>query len=99
MNIKPPAIQIGDGEPTVGATLVATTGDWTPTPAQYEYQWRRTKGDQTSDIPEATDKSYEPTAEDVGFGLLVAVTPLNEASTSVGPAAVSSTTVPVSASP
>ena len=66
---------MGDGEPKVGATLVATTGDWTTTPAQYGFEWRRTKGDHRSDIPEATDKSYEPTAEDVDFGLLVAVTP------------------------
>jgi len=96
-NTTPPEIQVGDAAPTVGAVVEATTGDWTPTPPQYGYQWRRTRGNQTDDIAGATASSYEPTDEDVGWSLVVAVMPLDDAGAAAlgAEAAVSGPTDPV----
>lgn len=58
------------GSPTVGGTLVASSGTWTPTPTSVTYQWR---ADGTA-IAGATGASYSPTSAVLGRQLTVVVT-------------------------
>ena len=57
------------GSPAVGATLTATDGTWTPTPATVTYQW---KLDGTA-IEGATASTYRVAASDLGKAITVMV--------------------------
>lgn len=72
-NVTLPAIL---GAPKVGATLLATTGTWSPNPTAYAYQWTRcdATGAACVDIAAATSSSYVPVALDAGGTLRVRVT-------------------------
>jgi hypothetical protein len=78
------------GTPTVGSTLTADPGEWTPTPDSYTYQWLR---DGVA-IDGATRPTYAVTVQDGGHLLAVSVTAVKEdfTSTSATSAAV---TIPV----
>lgn len=58
------------GSGTVGNTLTAYEGYWSPSPTSYTYQWRR----DSSDIPGATSSSYTVVGDDYGSNITVAVT-------------------------
>ncbi|GAB2465452.1 hypothetical protein GCM10027029_29670 [Conyzicola lurida] len=57
------------GVATVGATLTANAGAWTPAPT-FSYQWKRG----TTVIAGAKSKTYVPTAADIGSRISVTVT-------------------------
>jgi hypothetical protein len=74
MNAALPAIS---GTPAAGATLTASTGDWTGSgELVYAYVWRRcdAAGANCSDIPGATAMRYTAAAADVGSTMRVRVT-------------------------
>jgi hypothetical protein len=58
------------GTPTVGETLTADAGVWSPTPESISYQWRRDAGY----IWGATSSTYVLQAADAGSGIWVDVT-------------------------
>lgn len=58
------------GTPSVGSTLTATGGTWSPSPSSTTYQWKR----DGQDIVGATTKTYVPTTDDAGTALTVSVT-------------------------
>jgi hypothetical protein len=63
------------GNPVVGQTLQATTGNWSETPTGYAYRWQRCNpnGRLCALIPGATTASYMVTTADVGHVLVAAV--------------------------
>lgn len=71
------------GQPYVGKTLTAGTGNWRNNPNSYGYQWARcdSKGNNCSQISSATTKTYVPTSADVNHTLEVWVTAGNAAGT------------------
>lgn len=58
------------GSATIGSTLTADPGTWTPTPDAITYQWYRSG----TAIQDATAKIYTVTSGDAGANLSVAVT-------------------------
>lgn len=58
------------GTPQVGQTLTAAPGTWSATGLAFGYQWQRAG----SAISGATGATYQPTADDVGKAITVAVT-------------------------
>ena len=58
------------GSGTVGQTLTASTGTWSPTPTSFTYQWQRNG----SAIANATSPSYQIVGEDFGAYITVTVT-------------------------
>ncbi|MDN4480726.1 excalibur calcium-binding domain-containing protein [Demequina muriae] len=58
------------GSPTVGSTLTASAGTWSPTPGSVTYRWYR---DGTS-ISGATSRSYKATTADIGHKITVKAT-------------------------
>ena len=58
------------GTRTVGQTLAAQTGTWSPTPTSFTYQWQRNG----SAIANATSSSYQIVGEDFGTYITVTVT-------------------------
>lgn len=58
------------GTTTVGQTLTAVPGTWSPTPTKLSYRWYRSG----SAISGATAKTYKLTASDTGKKIAVAVT-------------------------
>jgi fibronectin type 3 domain-containing protein len=87
----PPVSEVApgiDGTARDGATLTADRGTWTGTePIGFAYQWQRCDADGSgcTDIAGATERTYEPTAADVGHALRVAVTASNAAGSSAAP--------------
>jgi hypothetical protein len=66
-----------------GSTLTAGTGTWTGTlPLTYAYQWQRCDAAGTAcvNLDGATDRTYSPSAADVGSRLRVAVSASNPVS-------------------
>jgi hypothetical protein len=67
--------------PIVGATLTATTGNWTSVPpvSSYTYQWQRTlnNGDTWASLVGETKSTYKVVASDYAFKLRVLVTAVN----------------------
>jgi hypothetical protein len=67
--------------PIVGATLTASTGNWTSVPAvsSYTYQWQRTldNGTTWSSLVGETKSTYKVVASDYAFKLRVLVTAIN----------------------
>jgi Carboxypeptidase regulatory-like domain len=58
------------GAPQVGGLLTVETGDWTPDPVRFSYQWLRWG----MPIEGATDRKYTPTEQDARTYLSVRVT-------------------------
>lgn len=58
------------GAPQVGGLLTVETGDWTPDPVRFSYQWLRWG----MPIEGATSRKYIPTEQDAGTYLSVRVT-------------------------
>lgn len=58
------------GTPSVGSTLSTTNGSWSPSPASYSYQWKRS-GD---NIASATSSTYVITSDDVWSDITCVVT-------------------------
>jgi hypothetical protein len=58
------------GVPQVGALLTVETGDWTPDPVRFSYQWMRWG----MPIADAMSRKYTPTEQDAGTYLSVRVT-------------------------
>jgi hypothetical protein len=82
-----------------GHTLSADPGAWSGTQdISYTYQWQRcdAAGSNCSDIPGATDSTYDAGASDVGHTLQVVVTATNTEGTAM---ATSSASSPVQAAP
>ena len=75
-----------------GQALTVDPGTWDGGGTSYSYTWQRcdAKGKNCADIPGATEQSYTPGADDVGYTLRAVVTATNDAGATV-------TTTPVSA--
>ena len=70
----PTSIPAPDGESTVGETLTAVTGSWSPQPDSYEYQWLRKTGDGSFvAIDDARGATYTLTAADAGKAIAVEI--------------------------
>jgi len=78
VNTAPPKIS---GSAYVGSTLMEEHGEWTNEPSAYEYQWERCNGLGLSCLPikGQTHQTYEVTAEDMGYTLVVKETASNAA--------------------
>jgi hypothetical protein len=88
-NVAAPVVQ---GTPSLGGTLTATTGTWTPTGLSHSYQWLR----DGTPISGATAKTYAPATSDVGHQLRVRVTASNGSSLSATSAPTGAVTQPTS---
>ena len=76
---SPTTIPAPTGDPVVGQVLTAVTGDWSPLPNGYEYQWvRLATPDATASTPidGATAATYTLTAADIGSVVAVQVVAL-----------------------
>jgi len=62
------------GTATVGSTLTAVAGDWTPSGTEFTYQWRRNN----VAITGATASTYKVTTADAGARITVVVTGSND---------------------
>ena len=82
------------GTTTVGQTLSASTGAWSPTPTGYAYQWQdcNSAGNACTAISGATASTYTLTTADIGHTIRVLVTASNS-SGSAGTASPPSTLV------
>ena len=67
------------GTPTVGQTLTATPGTWSPADVTFSYQWKSNG----APIGGATNSTYELTADDAGDTIVVVVTGSKSGYTSV----------------
>lgn len=67
------------GTPTVGQTLTATPGTWSPADVTFSYQWKSNG----APISGATNSTYELTADDAGDTIVVIVTGTKAGYTSV----------------
>jgi hypothetical protein len=65
-----PGVPTNVGVPQVGALLTVETGDWTPDPVRFSYQWMRWG----MPIADAMSRKYTPTEQDAGTYLSVRVT-------------------------
>jgi hypothetical protein len=63
------------GRPLAGASLAASTGEWTGSPTSFSYQWQACEaGGPCIDLPEATSATYTLIPPEVGFTVRVLVT-------------------------
>jgi len=62
------------GTEKVESTLTASSGEWSPTPTTFTYQWKRTVGSETTNIDGATGPTYVLAGADAGATISVAVT-------------------------
>ncbi|MDA0163936.1 hypothetical protein OM076_26935 [Solirubrobacter ginsenosidimutans] len=60
-----------------GATLTASTGRYTASPTDFDYQWQRDTGSGFADIDDATNSTYVAAQADVTFKVRVKVTASN----------------------
>lgn len=76
VNITPPTIS---GTPTIGLTLIASTGSWSGSNPVFTYQWHEcdVNGASCSNIPGATADVFVPGPDEVGSTLRVTVTATN----------------------
>ncbi|MGH2871337.1 MAG: S8 family serine peptidase, partial [Solirubrobacteraceae bacterium] len=93
------ALPVVSGTASVGQTLSASTGSWSPSPTSYAYAWQRcdTSGSSCAAISSATTSSYAVQAADAGSTLRVAVTASDSGGASTP--AVSAPTAVVTAAP
>ncbi|WP_345544630.1 cutinase family protein [Microbacterium jejuense] len=75
------------GTPRVGSTISVTTGQWSPTPSTWKYQWLR---DGVA-ISSATGKTYTVVAADAGAALTVRVSGTSTGYTSLSKVSASAT--------
>lgn len=68
-----PAIYVPGSAPTVGMTLVAVPGTYTPAATSYSYQWYRLKGTTKTAITKATKDTYTTKSSDAGYSFMVQV--------------------------
>ena len=68
------------GAASVGQTVTAEPGTWSPVPTSYAYQWERcdATGAGCDPITAATEMTYAVTSEDVGHTLRVVISAVNE---------------------
>jgi hypothetical protein len=73
------AIPVITGIVRNGETLTTSRGTWTSSPSSYTYQWKRasTVGGTYSNIPSATDRTFDLTAVDIDQFIKVSVTATN----------------------
>jgi hypothetical protein len=78
VNTAPPALA---GPVAQGQALTVDTGAWSGGGTSYTYQWQRCDADGSGcvDIPDATEASYTPGADDVGHSLRAVVIATNDA--------------------
>jgi surface antigen len=62
------------GTASLGQTLSASPGTWTPAGSTYSYQWQQSTTNGFADISGADGQTYEPVFADVGQTLRVSVT-------------------------
>lgn len=74
INVTPPTVSAGAGNPTAGEAFTASPGTWDFSNNSFSYQWFRCKGEACSPIATAKGTSYTATAADVGSSLQVEVT-------------------------
>lgn len=74
INVTPPTVSAGAGNPTAGEAFTATPGTWDFSNNSFAYQWSRCKGETCTAIPSAKGTGYTATAADVGSSLQVEVT-------------------------
>jgi hypothetical protein len=60
-----------------GVALTVTAGAWSPTATSYTFQWERDEGSGFADVVGATNTSYTPGDDDIGYPLRVTVTATN----------------------
>jgi RHS repeat-associated protein len=96
VNTAPPKVS---GSARVGSLLTEEHGIWTNEPSSYEYQWERCNALGLGCLPieGATHQTYEPSAADIGFTLVVQETASN--GTGPGSPATSALTAPVAPAP
>jgi hypothetical protein len=96
-DVAPPTIT---GTPQSGATLTASSGDWTNVPTAYAYAWSRCDptGANCQPIDGATASTYTVSDGDVGSTLRVSVTATNAVASAV-PAESDPTAVVTAATP
>jgi hypothetical protein len=75
------------GVPTVGATLTATPGSWSPTPTAIAYQWERCSTATCAPVPGANSATYVLTSADEDAELEVVVTAANANGTTLATSA------------
>ncbi|MGD1057512.1 MAG: DUF6531 domain-containing protein [Solirubrobacteraceae bacterium] len=82
VNVSPPGIE---GSAHVEATLEEEHGSWSNHPTSYSYQWEQCAvlGEPCLAITGATDRTYVPTAEDLGFRLVVREIAINTSGSSL----------------
>ena len=73
------AIPVITGTARTGDRLTTSNGSWTGTPTSYVYQWKRasTSGGSYSNIPSATDRTYDLTDADIDKFIKVSVIATN----------------------
>jgi hypothetical protein len=75
VNVAPPKLSAGAGNPHLGETFQAEPGSWEHATGGFAYQWFRCTGTGScSEIGGATGTSYTATGADVGHPLKVRVT-------------------------
>lgn len=74
INVTPPTVSAGAGNPTAGEAFTAAPGTWDFSNNSFAYQWFRCKGETCTAIPSAKGTGYTATAADVGSSLQVEVT-------------------------
>ncbi len=75
------------GAPTVGATLTATPGNWSPTPSSIAYQWERCTTATCTPVPGANSATYALTSADEDAELEVVVSATNANGTTLATSA------------
>lgn len=75
------------GAPTVGATLTATPGSWSPTPTAIAYQWERCTTATCTPVPGANSATYTLTSADEDAELEVVVSATNANGTTLATSA------------
>jgi hypothetical protein len=73
------ALPVVTGTARTGDRLTTSNGSWTGTPTSYVYQWKRasTSGGSYSNIPSATDRTYDLTDADIDKYIKVSVIAAN----------------------
>ncbi len=73
------AVPVVTGTTRTGDRLTTSNGSWTGTPTSYVYQWKRasTSGGSYTNIPSATDRTYDLTDADIDKYIKVSVIAAN----------------------
>jgi hypothetical protein len=74
INVTPPTVSAGAGNPTTGEQFTASPGTWDYSNGSFAYKWFRCEGETCGEIPGVQGTSYTATGADVGHSLQVEVT-------------------------